>query len=295
MSLRSGKIKGRGVKAGGKVKEMEKRKTVAKSGSVCKNPFAVLGRELADVTVTTTDMAKFGDDEELEMETKVSDEDAGIKVAPLSYGNDTAKVGVDDLMNTLDLNKDGKDGEHTLLPWQIQMLVDQQVQLALLKDRSDFQRKREETSRDTKMVGLPALEKLRNFKGETDTDELDIWLKELKRHCQYYAVSGALNTDEKQLAYAISHLTGGAEAWWETQRDVVRTMAGFLEALNSRFRSVVDADKAAEELYDIKQKEGQSVASYSDHFMRLLVRVPKMQEDDRIRLYRRGLLYRSKL
>lgn len=137
---------------------------------------------------------------------------------------------------------------------------------------------------------LPALEKLKNFKGETDTDELDLWLKELKRHCTYYEIGGSLDTDAKKLAYAVSHLVGGAEAWWETQKQFVTTYSDFVVAVNARFRSVVDADKAAEELYDLKQKEGQAVTAFADRFMQLLTRVPTMHEEDKMRHFRRGLI-----
>lgn len=136
---------------------------------------------------------------------------------------------------------------------------------------------------------LPGLEKLHEFKGETDSEELDIWLRKLEKHCNYYALAGSLNTDKKKLQYAIAHLTGGAQDWWAGMKGEISTYAAFKVALNGRFRSIVDADKAAEELYDIKQKEGQAVTAYTDRFQQLLIRVPDMAEADRVRLFQRGL------
>jgi Ty3 transposon capsid-like protein/Zinc knuckle len=136
---------------------------------------------------------------------------------------------------------------------------------------------------------LPGLEKLHEFKGETDSDELDNWLRKLEKHCNYYSLAGSLNTDRKKLEYAIAHLTGGAQDWWTGTKGEIGTYTAFKVAVNRRFRSIVDADKAAEELYDIKQKEGQVVTAYTDRFQQLLIRVPDMAEADRVRLFQRGL------
>lgn len=157
----------------------------------------------------------------------------------------------------------------------------EQMQL-LLNQR----RMKEETGGEGR---LPGLEKLHEFKGETDSDELDNWLRKLEKHCNYYSLAGSLNTDKKKLEYAIAHLTGGAQDWWAGMKGEIGTYAAFKVALNGRFRSIVDADKAAEELYDIKQKEGQAVTAYTDRFQQLLIRVPDMAEADRVRLFQRGL------
>lgn len=137
---------------------------------------------------------------------------------------------------------------------------------------------------------LPGLDKLKDFKGETDTDELDLWLKQLDRHCTYYGICGSLDTEDKKLAYAVSHLVGGAEAWWGSQKHQIKTYSNFIQALSKRFRSVVDADKAWEELVHLKQKDGQTVTAYSDRFVQLLTRIPTMHEDDKVRHFRMGLV-----
>ena len=173
----------------------------------------------------------------------------------------------------------------------MQRLVTQQVQTLMGQWMLTNQVQQAQSgSTGSKGKDLPALEKLKNFKGETDTDELDTWLKELQRHCTYYAIGGSLDTEEKKLAYAVSHLVGGAEAWWDTQKLVIRSYSGFITAVTKRFRSVVDADKAAEDLYDLKQKDGQSVTAFCDRFMQLLTRIPSMHEEDRMRHFKRGLV-----
>jgi hypothetical protein len=136
---------------------------------------------------------------------------------------------------------------------------------------------------------LPGVDKLHDFKGETDSDELDTWLRKLERNCEYYEAAGSLNTDKKKLHYAVAHLTGGAQDWWKGAKGTITTYVAFIEAVNGRFRSVIDSDKAAEELYEIKQKEGQAVTGYTDRFQQLVIRVPDMAERDRVRHFQRGL------
>ena len=167
------------------------------------------------------------------------------------------------------------------------LLKQQQAQFMKQMHKIFNQRQKEEATGGEGR--LPGLEKLHEFKGETDSDELDIWLRKLEKHCDYYALAGSLNTDKKKLEYAVAHLTGGAQDWWKGMKGEISTYAAFKVALNGRFRSIVDADKAAEELYDIKQKEGQAVTAYTDRFQQLLIRVPDMAEADRVRLFQRGL------
>lgn len=136
---------------------------------------------------------------------------------------------------------------------------------------------------------LPDLEKLHSFKGETDSDHLDVWLNALETHVDYYEVSGTINTDAKKLIYAKSHLTGGAKDWFKTAASSITTYDEFLVAINKRFRSEMDSTKAAYAIYDLRQKEGQTLTGYTDTFQQLLTRVPKMEEEDRVRHFTRGL------
>ena len=188
--------------------------------------------------------------------------------------------------------EDTSEDDEPQIPFsQMQRLVTQQVRALMSQWVLANQAQHAQSgSVQSKAKDLPALEKLKNFKGETDTDELDTWLKELQRHCTYYAIGGSLDTEEKKLAYAVSHLVGGAEAWWDTQKLYIKSYSGFITAITKRFRSAVDADKAADELYDLKQKDGQSVTAFSDRFMQLLTRIPSMHEEDRMRHFKRGLV-----
>jgi Ty3 transposon capsid-like protein/Zinc knuckle len=137
----------------------------------------------------------------------------------------------------------------------------------------------------------PNLEKLPKFKGDVDADVLDAWVRALMTHCNYYKAAGRLVTDDDRVTYAMAHLEGAAADWWySTAKDSVTTLEGFLAALNGRFKSVTDADAAAEKLYQLKQVAGQSVAQYIGRVQQLLIRVPDMSMNDRIRLFARGLL-----
>jgi hypothetical protein len=220
-------------------------------------------------------------------------EKAGTNTA---LGSKQTKPGEDqeaDSGSEIDQEKEEEEEEeresNDLIPMNVvqELLKQQQAQFMEQMQVLLNQRQKEEATVEEER--LPGLEKLHEFKGETDSDELDIWLRKLEKHCNYYALAGSLNTDKKKLEYAIAHLTGGAQDWWAGRKGEIGTYEAFKAALNGRFRSIVDADKAAEELYDIKQKEGQAVTAYTDRFQQLLIRVPDMAEADRVRLFQRGL------
>ena len=194
------------------------------------------------------------------------------------------------LQDGVTTDEENSDGEELMIPMeQMDDMVEKKVQ-ALMGQWLLSNPKQLAPQVASRAKDLPALDKLKCFKGETDTDELDLWLKELQRHCTYYEIGGSLDTDAKKLAYATSHLVGGAEAWWVTRKANIHTYQDFIKAISKRFRSAVDADKAAEEIYDTRQTENQSVTAFSDRFIQLLTRVPNMHEEDRIRHFRRGLL-----
>ena len=210
--------------------------------------------------------------------------------AGAGVGSGTNANSFSQLQDGVTNDEEDSDGEELMIPMdQMDEMVEKKVQ-ALMSQWMLANPKQLAAPSATRPKDLPALDKLKYFKGETDTDELDIWLKELQRHCTYYEISGSLDTDAKKLAYATSHLVGGAEAWWSTKKTNLHTYQDFIKAISKRFRSSVDADKAAEEIYDAKQTEHQSVTAFSDRFIQLLTRVPNMHEEDRIRHFRRGLL-----
>jgi hypothetical protein len=135
------------------------------------------------------------------------------------------------------------------------------------------------------------LEKLALFQGEMDSDKLDAWLRRLMVHCSYYGRRrGALQEEQAKVDYAAAHLEGAAADWWFTAMGKVTTMQQFIEAVNGRFRSAIDADVAAEKLYRLRQHKGQTVAMYAGLVHQLLLRIPDMAMSDRIRQFTRGLL-----
>jgi hypothetical protein len=138
----------------------------------------------------------------------------------------------------------------------------------------------------------PELEKLALFQGEMDSEKLDAWLRRLMVHCSYYgSTGGSLEKEKDKVVYAAAHLEGAAADWWFSVMDgKVSTMQQFMEAVNGRFRSSVDADVAAEKLYRLKQTQGQPVAMYAGVVHQLLLRLPDMAMSDRVRQFARGLL-----
>jgi Ty3 transposon capsid-like protein/Zinc knuckle len=135
------------------------------------------------------------------------------------------------------------------------------------------------------------LEKLALFQGEMDSDKLDAWLRRLMVHCSYYGRrGGALEEEQAKVDYAAAHLEGAAADWWFTAMGKVTTMQQFIEAVNGRFRSAIDADVAAEKLYRLRQQKGQTVAQYAGLVHQLMLRIPDMAMSDRIRQFTRGLL-----
>jgi hypothetical protein len=209
-------------------------------------------------------------------------------------GSKQTKPGEDqeaDSESEIDQEKEEEEERESteLVPMKVVQELMKQQQAQFIEQMQILLNQRQKEEATVGEGRLPGLEKLHEFKGETDSDELDIWLRKLEKHCNYYALAGSLNTDKKKLEYAIAHLTGGAQDWWAGMKGRIGTYAEFKVALNGRFRSIVDADKAAEELYDIKQKEGQAVTAYTDRFQQLLIRVPDMAEADRVRLFQRGL------
>ena len=141
----------------------------------------------------------------------------------------------------------------------------------------------------TSKAKMPDLEKLALFTGETDTDELNQWLRQVDRQTLYYMHDGRIGTEEDKLQFAIAYLSSGALDWWLSVRGEVDTFTTFREAIELRFTSEIAEDKAAEQIYESKQKDGQSVTKYTDRYQRLLLRVPDMAITDRIRHFVRGL------
>jgi hypothetical protein len=122
-----------------------------------------------------------------------------------------------------------------------------------------------------------------------DTDALDSWVRKLLTQVNYYGIAGKLVSDEKRLTFASAHLDGAAADWWySTGKFKVTTMKEFVDALNRRFKSSLDADVAADKLMELKQGS-HPVTQYVGWVQQLLIRIPDMDTKTRIRSFIRGL------
>jgi hypothetical protein len=136
---------------------------------------------------------------------------------------------------------------------------------------------------------MPELAKMKVFNGEMDSDALDAWIRTLVTQTRYYGMSGQLQTEEAKVAFAAAHLDGAAADWyWSTAFEKVRTLKEFVDAMDGRFKSALDADVAAEKLNSLKQGS-HPVTHYVGMVQQLLIRLPGMDMGTRIRSFIRGL------
>jgi hypothetical protein len=141
---------------------------------------------------------------------------------------------------------------------------------------------------------LPELRETREFfGGDMDSDALDGWVSNRMRDIRYYRLGGQLQTQEQQVHWLVAHLSGAAMDWWNSTAEPsgrVTTVAEFLQELNTRFRSRLDGDVAADKLMNLCQGLQQPVAQYVSVVQGLLVRLPEMDSRTRIRMFAHGLL-----
>ena len=136
---------------------------------------------------------------------------------------------------------------------------------------------------------MPELVKMKPFNGEMDSDALDAWIRQLVIQTKYYSVSKQLESEESKVVFAAAHLDGAAADWyWSTAADSITTLKEFVDALNRRFKSSLDADVAAEKLHSLKQG-AHPVTQYVGAVQQLLIRLPRMDMETRIRSFVRGL------
>jgi len=116
------------------------------------------------------------------------------------------------------------------------------------------------------------------------------WLLELQR---YRAASEPVD-DSTFIRFVATFLHDAASRWFsqlcaeeETKPD---TWKKFEDAFRQRFRPIDDERSARNQLLQIKQEKGQSIASYSDRFLMLINAVPDMNIKDQIAIYTRGLI-----
>lgn len=136
---------------------------------------------------------------------------------------------------------------------------------------------------------MPELAKMKTFNGEMDSDVLDSWIRTLLTHTAYYEIGGSMYNDALKIMYASAHLEGAASDWWYSTGNIgITTMKEFVTALNSRFKSSLDADVAAEKLNNLKQGS-HPATHYVGWVQQLLIRLPNMDMETRIRSFIRGL------
>jgi hypothetical protein len=138
---------------------------------------------------------------------------------------------------------------------------------------------------------LPDLAKMSQFGGEMDADGVDSWIRELVIQTTYYEATGAMMNEQLKVLFASSHLKGAASDWWFSGgKNSVTTLAEFIDAVNGRFKSSLDADMAADKLAVLKQGVQQPVTQYVGQVQQLLIKIPDMDMGSRVRGFIRGLL-----
>jgi hypothetical protein len=118
------------------------------------------------------------------------------------------------------------------------------------------------------------------------------WLMELERWRQAVEIRGAMS-DHAFLTVVATYLQGSASLWYNslvTKGQTPATWSGFKEVFRERFRPF-DAERTARQsLYNLRQREKETVSSYSDAFLKLVNFLPGMALEDQLALYQRGLL-----
>ena len=130
---------------------------------------------------------------------------------------------------------------------------------------------------------------------------LDGWLRELQQQFDWYGMAD----DAGRLRFAGALLKGTALDWWASLTDAAAaaggaallppestrptTYADFVARLRGRFQPINSAQTARLQLDDLRQGAKQSVHDYISSFRSLLVRVPAMDEGDRVHRFLRGL------
>ena len=124
---------------------------------------------------------------------------------------------------------------------------------------------------------------------------LDGWLRELQQQFDWYGTAD----DASRLRFAGALLKGVALDWWASLADAAAALAAdstrpttyesFVARIRGRFQPVNSAQTARLQLDDLRQGTKQSVHEYISAFRSLLVRVPSMDEGDRVHRFLRGL------
>jgi len=139
---------------------------------------------------------------------------------------------------------------------------------------------------------LQALDKVKlpTYSGDTESDELDTWIF----HMQEYFNANPGSTPAQQVRLAGMHLRGQAATWWRdlcqnTPEIQPQDFHTFAEEIKSMFLPVGRVKLARDKLATAKQRNSETLASYTSYMRRLFLTVPNLTEDDKLDRYIRGL------
>lgn len=132
--------------------------------------------------------------------------------------------------------------------------------------------------------------KLPTYSGEKDAEELETWLFLF----QEYFTANPGSTAEQQLRLAGMQLRGQAATWW---RDInqkpphqrPQDWNAFANELKHMFLPVNHVKLARDKLATARQRDRDSLATYTTYMRRLFLSIPNLSEDDKVDRYVRGL------
>lgn len=130
--------------------------------------------------------------------------------------------------------------------------------------------------------------KLPTYSGEKDGEELETWLFMLQEY--FEAAPGS--TPEQQLRLAGMQLRGQAATWW---RDVSQKSSSpqnwhaFATELKRMFLPINRVTLARDKLAVARQRDRDSLSTYTTYMRRLFLSVPNLTEEDKVDRYVRGL------
>ncbi len=179
-----------------------------------------------------------------------------------------------------------------------QQMLHQQQQFAALQQQlmqQQQQQQQQQQGAAAPRVERPRLPPPSQYDGRSAA-ALDGWLRELQQQFDWYQTTD----DVGRLQFAGALLKGTALDWWASLVDTAAvapqtdstkptTYADFVVRLRGRFQPINSAQTARLQLDDLRQGPKQSVQDYISMFRSILVRLPNMNEEDRVHRFIRGL------
>jgi hypothetical protein len=129
------------------------------------------------------------------------------------------------------------------------------------------------------------------FTGHVGADA-ENWLMEVERWRSAIELRGVI-ADSVFITSLVTFLQGTASLWWnslEQQNKKPESWQEFKQMFRDRFRPINSERTAREALFRLRQREKDSVSTYSDAFLKLINFLPDMDLKDQMALYQRGLL-----